>query len=141
MALTVDPSDDRSLKAMPGFVGNDLNGRKCLMKTYGAMYTEVRAKPGGEKLQLRPGKQIKLSFNSSVPLPSAPSPMPSAWRFDEQSGLWRQTRNVVTADGVPLELTTIEDTGTPFSEVPAPPEPDADWDGNIMAALNCILDR
>ena len=52
LALTVDPSDDRSLKAMPGFVGNDLNGRKCLMKTYGAMYTEVRAHPGGETLPL-----------------------------------------------------------------------------------------
>eukprot|EP01045_Picozoa_sp_COSAG04_P005517 COSAG04_NODE_257_length_18753_cov_7.516857_2_plen_119_part_00 len=116
---------------MPGFIGKDLQGRKCAMKTYGAMYAEVRAE-GGEKLQLRPGKTIELSCNSSVPLPSAPAPMPSAWRFDEQAGMWQQTRNVVTVDGVPLELTTAEDSGTPFSEVPAPSEPDADWDGNIM---------
>ena len=117
---------------MPGFVGNDLQGRKCLMKTYGAMYTEVRAMPGGEKLQLRPGKTMKLSFNSNVPLPSAPSPMPSAWLFDDQSGMWQQKRNLVTADGVPLELTTAEDSVTPFSEVAAAPDPGASWDGNIM---------
>eukprot|EP01051_Picozoa_sp_SAG22_P000536 SAG22_NODE_15_length_32914_cov_20.713546_10_plen_1879_part_00 len=106
LALTIDATMPKSLRAMPGFEGNDLAGRRGLMRSYGAIYVEVQTVPGGKSLRLRPGKMIELGLTSKVPLPEKGSGSPSAWRFDEQSGLWQQKRNAVTIDGTRLATPT-----------------------------------
>ena len=49
-----------------------------------------------------------------VPLPAdRRSPLPSAWRFDEQSGLWHQKKNPVTAASTPPAPPHQRDGPTP----------------------------
>eukprot|EP01052_Picozoa_sp_SAG31_P048866 SAG31_NODE_10427_length_1140_cov_0.734870_2_plen_117_part_01 len=64
VALTIDPTVPKTLRAMPGFEGKDLDGKRCLMQSYGAIYVEVRSVPDNEQLVLRPGKLLQVELSS-----------------------------------------------------------------------------
>lgn len=96
-ALAIDASAAHSFSRVPGFEGVDLDSRRCLVSSYGAMYVHMRAVPGGEEIELRGGQIMTLSFASKVPIRSHMTP-PSAWRLNKQGGYWAQTDSSVLAD-------------------------------------------
>lgn len=96
-ALAIDASAAHSFSRVPGFEGVNLDTRRCLVNSFGAMYVHLRAVPGGEEIEIRGGQKMVLSFKSKVP--RTPTTPPSAWRLNKQGGYWSQTDASVSADG------------------------------------------
>eukprot|EP01043_Picozoa_sp_COSAG02_P047752 COSAG02_NODE_4611_length_5169_cov_7.011243_1_plen_1589_part_10 len=95
-ALAIDASAAHSFSRVPSFEGVNLDSRRCLVSSFGAMYVHLRAVPGGEEIEIRGGQTMTLSFTSKVP--RAPTTPPSAWRLNKQGGYWSQTDSSVLAD-------------------------------------------
>jgi hypothetical protein len=95
-ALAIDASAAHSFSRVPGYEGVNLDSRRCLVTSFGAMYVHMRAVPGGEEIELRGGQDMTLSFTSKVARKSRPTP--SAWRLNKQGGYWTQTDSSVSAD-------------------------------------------
>lgn len=100
-ALSIDAAAAHSFARIPGYEGVNLDSRRCLMTSFGAMYVHMRAVPGGEEIELKGGKLMTLSFPTKVPLAKSKS-TPSAWRLNRQGGYWAETEASVSADDTAL---------------------------------------
>lgn len=134
-ALAIDSSAEHSLARVPGFEGVNIDSRRCLVSSFGAMYVHMRAVPSGEELELRGGQFMTLEFSSKV---SRESKSPSAWSFDAQGGYWSQTDSDVFADDCAV---AAPQPGEGFASAPAYEEgaPDrsniVDWTVDVSETL------
>lgn len=89
-ASYINPTANDISKTIPGsFVGNDKNGKRVILSSYGMLAVELQSS-SGEKLQIKQGNVATLT----IPIPSsavssAPSTI-SLWYVDEQTGIWQE---------------------------------------------------
>lgn len=89
-AAYINPRAADISETVPGsFAGNDKNGRRVVLSSYGMLAVELES-GAGEKLQIKSGAVATLT----VPIPAAalstaPASIP-LWYVDEQTGLWKE---------------------------------------------------
>ena len=86
----LDPNQSSIYTQMPGdLVGINAANQIAGMTTYGMVAVELQT-PSGLKLQLAPGKTVKMSNKlSGDVLAKAPSTIP-LWYYDENLGYWKE---------------------------------------------------
>lgn len=85
----IDPTASDILQTVPGsFMGNDQNGKRVILSSYGMMAVELES-ASGEKLQIKSGSTATLTS----PIPSSVQGAPNSialWYVDEATGLWKE---------------------------------------------------
>ncbi|MEO6612670.1 MAG: hypothetical protein ABIT05_14700 [Chitinophagaceae bacterium] len=89
-ATVIDPASPDISETVPGsFLGNDKDGKKVILTSYGMMAVELES-ANGEKLQISAGNTAYLSFVIPGGLrTSAPTQLP-LWYVDETTGIWKE---------------------------------------------------
>lgn len=97
-AAYIDPTAADFAQILPGsLMGNDQNGNRVLLRSYGMMAVELQT-PSGQKLQVRAGSKALLSF--PIPGPArttAPATIP-LWYVNDSTGVW-QEEGIATLNG------------------------------------------
>ena len=89
-AALIDPTANDITLTIPGsFTGQNTNGSRGVLTSYGMIAVELRS-TAGEKLQIKTGSSATLT----MPIPAtmaatAPATIP-LWYIDEQTGLWKE---------------------------------------------------
>lgn len=92
----LDPSLSSTFDRMPGNLSgvNAPNDEVKALTTYGMLFVELQSSTG-EKLQIKPGKQVSLSARvPTTMVPNAPATI-AMWYFDEAIGYWREEGSAV----------------------------------------------
>lgn len=89
-AAVIDPTAADILDRVPGsFMGNDKDGKRVLLSSYGMMAVELESTTG-ETLQVKSGNTATLtSVIPSAALSSAPATIP-LWYVDPSTGIWME---------------------------------------------------
>ncbi|MGZ3952657.1 MAG: carboxypeptidase-like regulatory domain-containing protein, partial [Flavisolibacter sp.] len=89
-AAFIDPTSADILDKVPGsFMGNDKDGKRVILSSYGMMAVVLES-TAGEKLQVKSGSTATLTSPiPSAAQASAPATIP-LWYVDETTGIWKE---------------------------------------------------
>ncbi|MGZ3938740.1 MAG: carboxypeptidase-like regulatory domain-containing protein [Flavisolibacter sp.] len=89
-AAFIDPTSADILDKVPGsFMGNDKDGKRVILSSYGMMAVVLES-TAGEKLQVKSGSTATLTSPiPSAAQASAPATSP-LWYVDESTGIWKE---------------------------------------------------